>query len=158
MNVIGNFAEGTTTNGTCLMPFKRGGFEGMRTVVPTFVTYDYGQISPAYDSVHAGLLMIMLMSSLELITCNLTLMPEFTPNTFMLEKHADKGKEPWEIYAWCVRDLISKTSGLPKNDNVSMRQKKIYNDYVQCKTDYIEIDGKKFGLDSTKTAVSKQID
>ena len=112
------------------MPFKRGGFEGMRTVVPCFVTFETGQISPAYDSVEAGILMIMLMSSLELITCNLTLMPEFTPNTFMLEKHADKGKEPWEIYAWCVRDLISKTSGLPKNDKCSFRYKKHYNNYM----------------------------
>ena len=35
-------------------------------------------------------------------------MPEFTPNTIMLERHADKGNEPWEIYAWCVRDAMSK--------------------------------------------------
>jgi hypothetical protein len=40
------------------------------------------------------------------------IMPEFTPNTVMLEKHDDKGEEPWEIYAWCVRDVISKYSGI----------------------------------------------
>jgi len=41
-------------------------------------------------------------------------MPEFTPNTEMLAKHADKGTQSWEIYAWCVRDAISKQSGIPK--------------------------------------------
>ena len=30
------FPEGTTTNGSCLLPFKRGGFAGMRTVQPVF--------------------------------------------------------------------------------------------------------------------------
>ena len=35
-------------------------------------------------------------------------MPIFTPNEAMLEKHADKGKEDWEIFAWCVREAISK--------------------------------------------------
>ena len=30
------FAEGTTTNGTRIIPFKRGAFQGMRTVTPSF--------------------------------------------------------------------------------------------------------------------------
>ena len=43
-------------------------------------------------------------------------MPEFTPNAYMLEKHSDKGREPWEIYAWCVRDAIAKQGNLKKLD------------------------------------------
>lgn len=42
----------------------------------------------------------------------MSIMPDFTPNPWMLEKYADKGKEPWEIYAWCVRDAMSKQSGI----------------------------------------------
>ena len=38
----------------------------------------------------------------------LTILPEFTPTLKMLELHADKGKEDWEIYAECVRDLMLK--------------------------------------------------
>lgn len=30
------FAESTTTNGTRMLPFKRGAFQGMRTVTPSY--------------------------------------------------------------------------------------------------------------------------
>ena len=45
------------------------------------------------------------------------ILPEFTPNTLMLDKHADKGELPWEVFAWCARDVLSKQSGLPKQTN-----------------------------------------
>lgn len=44
------------------------------------------------------------------------ILPEFTPNSVMLTKHADKGNEPWEIYSWCIRDIISKNAGIDKLD------------------------------------------
>jgi hypothetical protein len=45
-------------------------------------------------------------------------MPEFTPNDYMLQNFGDKVSkndeegqkkhaEPWEIYAWCVRDAMA---------------------------------------------------
>ena len=46
--------------------------------------------------------------------CTLHIMPPFTPNEEMLEKHADKGKEDWEIYAWCVRDAMAKAGNFEK--------------------------------------------
>ena len=36
-------------------------------------------------------------------------MPDFEPNEWLYEKHADKGTERWEIFAWAVRDIIAKT-------------------------------------------------
>ena len=138
---IGIFAEGTTSNNTSILPFKRGAFQGMRTIVPTAFNIDYGQISPCYDTVPMHVIFVLLMSSLDLINCTTTIMPEFTPNTVMLEKHADKGKDPAEVYAWCIRDIISKASGLPKDDNASFRTKKVYTEYMQKKVDFIEVDG-----------------
>ena len=44
----------------------------------------------------------------------------------MYKTHADKGKEPWEIYAWCVRDLIAKVGNMKKLDN-SVRHSVNYN-------------------------------
>lgn len=35
-------------------------------------------------------------------------MPDFHPNEHLYRKHADKGEENWEIYAWAVRDAMMK--------------------------------------------------
>ena len=53
-------------------------------------------------------IIIFLISSLSMYKITLTILPEFTPTLKMLELHADKGKEDWEIYAECVRDLMLK--------------------------------------------------
>ena len=45
------FAEGTTTNGTRLIPFKRGAFSAMRTVTPSWFTVTTGQIWTTYEIV-----------------------------------------------------------------------------------------------------------
>ena len=36
------------------------------------------------------------------------MMADFKPNDYLLEKHADKGEEDWEIFAWAVRDAMAK--------------------------------------------------
>ena len=71
-------------------------------------------------------------------------MPPFMPNEKMLELHRDKGTEPWEIYAWCVRDAIAKASGLPKFDNASLRAKKNYESLYTGRQQAIEVDGVKY--------------
>lgn len=108
------FAEATTTNNTCLFPFKRGAFQGMRTVIPCYVEFKCGMVYPFYDTMDFSPLCILLLSQLQISSSTLNIMPDFTPNSVMLDKHADKGREPWEIFAWCVRDAICKQSGLPK--------------------------------------------
>ena len=85
----------------------------MRTVTPTFFSMSsLGQVTPTYAIMAMIPLQLLLTSSLCPRWGQITIMPEFTPNPYMLEKHADKGKEPWEIYAWCVRDAIAKHAGI----------------------------------------------
>ena len=71
---------------------------------------------PTWDTLDLGPLIVLLFSSLYFRWALVTIMPDFTPNTWMLENHADKGKDPWQIYAWCVRDAMSKHSGLKTLD------------------------------------------
>jgi len=52
-------------------------------------------------------------------------LPEFTPNEFMFKKFADKGSERWEIYAWCVRDVMASAGGL-KTTELPIRLKYAY--------------------------------
>ena len=126
------------------MQFKRGAFEAMRTVIPTVSTFTYGQMSPFYESVQVLPLMALLFSSLELGVCTMHILPDFTPTAKMLDLHADKGTEPWEKFAWCVRDACSKASGLPVDDTSTFRKKRAYADFMQGKVDELEIDGKTY--------------
>ena len=110
------FAEGTTNNGAHIMPFKQGAFAGMRTLTPVFQSNDsYGiKMTPHFDSSMAFFpLLIMMFSTLTLRQQKIQIMPPFTPTPWMLEKHADKGEEPWQIYAWCLRDAMCKFGGVP---------------------------------------------
>lgn len=53
-------------------------------------------------------------------------LPPFIPNDYLFETHKDKGTEKWEIYAWAVRDAMSKASGIPKCDTASFAHKEEY--------------------------------
>jgi hypothetical protein len=54
-------------------------------------------------------------------------LPPFIPNYYLFEKHKDKGAEKWEIYAWAVRDIMSKTSGIPKDDTFTNQMRVDYH-------------------------------
>ena len=80
----------------------------MRTVTPSYFSIIGGQVRPTFDTINLMPLIYLLFSLLNPRLGRIKIMPDFTPNAYMLEKHSDKGKEPWEIYAWCVRDAIAK--------------------------------------------------
>lgn len=43
-------------------------------------------------------------------------MPVFIPNDYLYEKHKDKGKEKWEIFAWATREIIAEAGHLELSD------------------------------------------
>ena len=91
-----------------------------------------------------------MCSSFQFNVATLTILPEFTPNEHMLELHKDKGKEPWEIYAWCVQDLISKVGGFKKAEYVSVKDKLRYGDLYEKKVDKVEFNGKVYTANSSQ--------
>jgi len=48
--------------------------------------------------------------------CTIYIMPEFTPNETMLNMHAEKGSNDWEVFAECVREAIAKQGGYALNN------------------------------------------
>ena len=89
--------------------------------------------------------MLLLITSLHPRCAKIIILPEFTPNTVMLEKHADKGDEPWQIYAWCIRDIISKYKGVEKLDEkLSLKDKKAFQYLMNGNADRVEINGQFF--------------
>ena len=48
--------------------------------------------------------------------------PTFIPTEYLWKQHADKGKTKWEIYAWALRDMMCKHTGLKSNDQTYAEQ------------------------------------
>ena len=134
------FAEGSTTNNTHLIKFKRGAFSAMRTIQPCFVKFKYGMVNPCYDVIDFWHLIILMTASFGFYSSHLYIMPPFTPNEYMLEKHADKGSEDWEIFAWCVRDAMAKTGNFKTSDQ-PLREKLKFERFMKCETDEMEHNG-----------------
>ena len=69
-------------------------------------------------------------------------MPDFTPNPYMLDKYDDKGNDPWEIYAWCVRDAISKHSGIKiLDEKLALKDKMAFDSLMNGVSDKVEVNG-----------------
>jgi hypothetical protein len=105
-------------------------------IKPYIYKEKYTSISCAFDIVDPLALMIIMMCwgyrTIEVVD-----IPVFQPNEYLFETHKDKGEERWEIYAWALRDAMSKASGVPTSDQ-SMREKirleEIINNEVGFKT------------------------
>ena len=90
------------------MPFKRGAFEAGTSIKPVCHRYEYGLVSPQWNDMCQFALMIMMLSQIGFNTVNVYSMPIFIPNEYLYKTHADKAKDRAEIYAWAVRDAMSK--------------------------------------------------
>ena len=76
----------------------------------------------------------------------------------MFELHADKGKEDWEIYAWCVQDVIAEKGKLKKAKYESLKTKNIYESLYKGKIDEVEFNGVKYQYDVSATRQTDQVD
>lgn len=90
----------------------------MRPVIPCYIKFGNCLVKPCYDVLDFWDMMILLLSNFSMYHSRLYIMPEFTPNDYMLQNFGDKVSkndeegqkkhaEPWEIYAWCVRDAMA---------------------------------------------------
>jgi len=61
----------------------------------------------------------------------------------MFEKYADKAKTRPEIFAWVAQDIMARVAGLPKIA-LSIKDKRLYKEFMTGKTDEMEHSGKKF--------------
>ncbi len=84
------FAEGGTSNGTCILPFKRGAFISMKAVTPVFIKYKYGTMSPCYDVVPYVSLVLMNLCLFD-FSFEIVELPPFLPNDYLFKTHSDKG-------------------------------------------------------------------
>jgi len=115
------FAEGTTSNGTGIHPFKRGAFLSERPIIPAFAKVATCGVSmnSASDVLPELALYLMIFASFTFHKTTVHFLPPFEPNDYFWEHHADKGTDRWEIYAWAIRDIIAKRGNFTKDERNS---------------------------------------
>ena len=129
------FPTGHCDNGSMLMTFKRGAFVSEKRLQPLIIKLDLSaSVSVCCDVIDAVPCILIQLCWLGWQTIELGSMPDFEPNEYLFEKYADKGEERWQIFAWAVREAMSKASGLPVSD-LPNRTKLPYNNYLNGLTD-----------------------
>ena len=111
----------------------------MRTIQPTFCKVTGGHVRLIYSILDLPVLFVMLLSEIVIRKCTLYILPPFEPNDEMLELHADKGEEDWEIYAWCLRDVIAKAADLEKKENNEYKERNAYFKYINGRCDINDV-------------------
>lgn len=139
------FPEGTTSNGSALLKFKRGAFMGLRTVRPVIARVNKRMIMPAYDAIEFFPFLIVFYSSFCMFNLELTILPEFTPTEWMLENKKEKAEtgQDWEIYAECVREAMGHHGNFILDTN-RIRDRLAYADFMCGHVDEVTVDGKTF--------------
>lgn len=105
------FPEGTCTNNSCLIKYRRGAFYDLRAVTPVTIKYKFGMVSPAIDALEMSYMVFLVCACLQNIVAEVYELPPLEPNDYLFKKHSDKGTEKWEIFAWATRDVMSKVGG-----------------------------------------------
>ena len=97
------FPEGATTNGTCLIEFKKGAFASLRGVKPHFskIKTLFG-MKPVHGDSISMLHMCNLLFGHGLTHYTMTELPVFTPNEYFWSKHWDGKEEKWKLFARVV--------------------------------------------------------
>lgn len=109
------FPEGTTTNGSYLITFKKGAFATLLPIKPTI-------LHPNITSYHLGSgssdVTINYLRSLSQLYTRLEYieLPIMTPNEYMFKNFESYGKEKWEIYAAVAREIMSILGNLKISD------------------------------------------
>lgn len=127
------FSEGTTSNGTVLLQFKRGAFVSKLPMKPVIIKFDaINRISLALDVIemlfHAFIVICELYHPVEMIY-----LPTFEPNEYLFNVYGKELKskidikEDWQVYAYCLREIMSEESGLTQSEgNYEMK-----NEYLK---------------------------
>ncbi|XP_021612848.1 lysophospholipid acyltransferase LPEAT1 isoform X5 [Manihot esculenta] len=110
-------AEGTTTNGDFLLPFKTGAFLAGTPVLPVILRYPYQRFSPAWDSIsgvrHVIFLLCQFINYIEVKR-----LPVYYPS--------QEEKDNPKLYASNVRWLMAREGDLVMSD-IGLAEKRVYH-------------------------------
>ena len=115
-----NVPEGTTTSGRHILTFKKGAFNSLLPIKPTFIHPNMGKkFHIGCGASHAGFsylrALCQLYNKVEYVE-----LPILTPNEYMFTNFSSYGKEKWEIYAEVSREIMC-TLGNFKKSNMGIK-------------------------------------
>lgn len=138
MNKLVLFPEGTGSNNTGLIQFKKGAFHQLNPVKPfVILVYGHGEIpgctsNPQDDfSLAAGAMkmvvhVLLTFCYLYFIDWKVYDLPVVRPNEYMFETYKNLGKDRPEVFCEVSRRIMSECSGLPLQDEMNFEKKLEY--------------------------------
>ena len=109
------FAEGAASNGTRILPYKRGIFQALLPLKPTCILHSSPYFNPAHDIMpyltHMLVLMAQPYTYIQMID-----LPIYYPTDYLFSNHKDLGKSYWEIYANSIRHIMSEVLNIPTSE------------------------------------------
>ena len=109
------YPEGCTTNGSCLIEFKKGAFLSLLSIKPVLHFYNSYTQSLA-TGVLDGMQHYILAACTPFSTISVVDLPVFTPNDFFFKHHQKEGEEKWETYSRVIRLIMSEEGNLKLSD------------------------------------------
>ena len=92
-----------------MLKFKKGAFVSEKRVTPVVMRYSVdGSCSPDWGTCDLVPLVIMNLSYVCCLSCEVVIMDDFEPTEFMYKKFSNVGEERWEVYAWALREAMAK--------------------------------------------------
>lgn len=121
------YPEGELSNCSFLLPFKTGAFEALQPVALQVFEMQDSYLMPTFNACSA-LFSAISMFIQPWYLVRTSFLPDFIPNDYLFETHADKGKTKAHIYAWAIRDIMSRYSGMQKHDFTERKIKWTYTE------------------------------
>jgi len=94
------YPEGSTTNGTAILKFKKGAFASLKAVKPMCFCYRGLMANPSFGTPFNHILYAFLQFHCVSIKAVRKDLPVFEPNNYFWQHHWKEGKEEkWEAFA-----------------------------------------------------------
>ena len=95
-------------------------------IQPMVLLFEGFPATPAICSLNLFTSFVYLICGTLYIKHTRKVLTPFIPNEYMFEKFKDKGAERAHVYAWVLREAMSKATGMPTDDKLDLLNKSEY--------------------------------
>jgi len=125
------FPEGTTTNGSHLLPFRTGAFAAGLPVQPILLQYETSDFNPSWESIGFKTHLFCLLAQ-PFHRCTVTLLPPIQPPKLLVDaiqngtSECDEAKASVQAFAKEAHDAIARAGQL-ESSKLTYKEKVVYH-------------------------------